>query len=159
MQQSTFDMVENQTKRATLQQQLEALVLKYTCPPPNHAAVTSFPSVEPHVIRLTENRVVHTAQYRLAHVEESVAVNEVDRLSKLDVIEPSNSPFNSPVLLIRKRDGTFRFVVDLRALNSVVATETYVMPSLAQVLDSFAQSTIFSCLDLANAYWHVPLSP
>jgi hypothetical protein len=78
---------------------------------------------------------------------------------KKGVIEPSKSPWSSPVVLVTKKDGTTRFSVDYRALNNVMIKDAYPLPRVDECLDSLAGGKWLSCLDLCSGFWQVRLHP
>ena len=75
-----------------------------------------------------------------------------------NVIQPSNSPWASPIVLVQKKDGTLRFCIDYRNLNSVTKLDKFPLPRIDDLLDQLGQSQYFTTLDLAAGYWQVKVS-
>ena len=90
-------------------------------------------------------------------VREEVA-QQLKDMQQNGVIQPSSSPWASPVVMVRKKDGTHRFCVDYRALNAVTKPDLYPLPRIDDLLDQLGEARFFSTLDLASGYWQIPVS-
>ena len=82
---------------------------------------------------------------------------QLERMQEMDVIQPSNSPWASPIVLVKKKDGTMRFCVDYRQLNAVTKKDTFPLPRIDDLLDQLGQAKFFSTLDLASGYWQIQI--
>ena len=78
----------------------------------------------------------------------------------LDVgaIRPSNSPWCNAVVLIRKKDGSLRFCIDIRRLNSLTKKDSHPLPRICETLDSLVGAAYFSTYDLTSGFWQVPMA-
>ena len=83
------------------------------------------------------------------------AAEQFRDMQKNGVIQPSKSPWSSPVVLARKKDGSHRFYVDYRDMNSVTRPDTFPMPRIDDLLDQLGRSKYFSTLDLASGFWQI----
>lgn len=75
------------------------------------------------------------------------------------VIKESASPWAAPVVLVRKKDGSWRFCVDYRKLNSITHKDAFPLPRIEESLTHLKESAWYSTLDLASGYWQVEVDP
>lgn len=85
--------------------------------------------------------------------------NKVQEMLNADIITPSISPWSSPIVLVRKKDGSTRFCTDYRKLNEVTRKDSYPLPRIEESLEALGGSKWFSTLDLASGYWQVEVAP
>ena len=95
---------------------------------------------------------------RLPIAKGEEADRAVEEMEKQKIIEPSSSPWSSPVVLVRKKDGTTEFFVDYRRLNDVTFKDSFPLPCIDTTLDSLNGFHWLSTLDLKSGYWQVELN-
>ena len=83
---------------------------------------------------------------------------QVDRMLKLEVIEPSQSEWASPVVLIPKPDGSPQFCIDYRQLTERTVRDSYPLPRMDDCLESLGDAHFFSTSDCNAGYWQIPLA-
>ncbi len=122
------------------------------------SAVPGKTQVLQHHIRTPPGVVVKQRPYRIPEARRQAIEEEIQQMLKLGVIEPSRSPWSSPIVLVPKPDGTLRFCNDFRRLNEVSEFDGYPMPRVDELLDRLGRARYISTLDLTKGYWQVPLT-
>ena len=111
-----------------------------------------------HTIETGTATPTHQHPYRLPHAYKDVVQQELKEMLADGIVEPSMSEWAAPIVLVKKKDGLFRFCVDYRKLNSVSRVDAYPMPRMDELIDNLGQAQFVTTLDLTRGYWQVPMS-
>ena len=114
-------------------------------------------SVTSHVIRLTDDTPIFQRPRRFPQPIAEEIERQCQELNSLDIIEPSSSPWSSPVVPVRKKDGSIRMCIDYRKLNGVTVPDKFPMPNLADSIFGLKGTKYFTCLDLVRGYYQIPM--
>ena len=109
------------------------------------------------IISTGDSPPIRQKPYRLPFSKREKAEECVQQMLEEGIIEPSNSPWASPITLVPKPDGSIRFCIDYRKLNAVTVKDSHPIPNIQDVLDGLQGATVFSTLDLKSGYWQMPL--
>jgi hypothetical protein len=97
--------------------------------------------------------------YRTGLAQREEIEKQIKNMLKQKIIQPSNSPFCSPIILVRKADNSWRFAVDYRRLNSLTKKQTYFLPLIQDILDLIGGKRIYSSFDFQSGFHQIPLHP
>lgn len=116
-------------------------------------------NVHEHFIDTGTASPIRLPPYRASPVKRAEIEKQIELMKDADLIEDSVSPWQAPVVLITKKDGSFRFAVDYRKLNQVTKPLHQPLPHIEDVFDTIGQNkaAIFSTLDCASGFWQIPL--
>lgn len=115
-------------------------------------------NVYEHHIELTDDTPAFKPAYRLPFAHRSVVKSEIDKLLASGIIEPAISPYNAPIILVKKANGGHRLVSDLRLLNQKIKDDRYPNSFALDAIDQMAGCTIFTTLDLLSSFHQIPLA-
>ena len=111
-----------------------------------------------HSIPLLEGtKPIRQPPRRLGAEKDKEVEDQVAQLVEKGMVEPTDGSWSSPVVLVRKKDQSWRLCVDYRRLNAVTRKDAYPLPRIDDSLDALSGSIYFSTLDLVSGYWQVPL--
>lgn len=111
-----------------------------------------------HRIDTGDSEPIRQRYYRLSPEKQRILVEQVDEMLSLDVVEPCESAWSSPVLIVTKKNGQPRFCLDSRKLNSVTKRDAYNLPYISEILDNLRDARYLSSIDLSKAFWQIPIA-
>ncbi|KAH0641019.1 hypothetical protein KY285_037605 [Solanum tuberosum] len=112
-----------------------------------------------HIPLLPGANPVNDQPYRYPHFQKTEIKRLVSDMLQSGVILPSSSPYSSPILLVRKKDGTWHSYVDYRALNAITVKDRFPIPTVDELFDELNMALFFSKLDLLAGYHQIRLHP
>ena len=137
------------------QHELQGLLKEYADVMQNQPGRTD---IAEHTIGTEAARPVKLPPYRLPHAHRETVQREIEEMLETGIIEPSQSEWSAPIVLVKKKDGTLRLCVDYRRLNSVSKSDAYPMPRIDDLIDQLGKAPYLTTLDLTRGYWQVPVA-
>ncbi|KAK3755142.1 hypothetical protein QZH41_020562, partial [Actinostola sp. cb2023] len=108
-----------------------------------------------HRIKLNDNIPFKQRHRRIPPAQYEEVRQHLKDMLECGVIRESHSPWSSPVVLVRKRDGSLRFCIDFRKLNARTVKDAYSLPRIDEALEAMAGSSWYTTLDLKSGYWQI----
>ncbi|XP_076065309.1 uncharacterized protein LOC143039317 [Oratosquilla oratoria] len=138
---------------------LSACVVVPTC---DNDQKDNFPELQSGLYAKVDNStILYDPSTKLGHLsndQKEYVREEVQRLQEVGIVEPSSSPWASPVVLVPKPDGSMRLCIDYRKLNAVTEPDSYPLPRIDDVIDEVGRAQWVTKLDLLQGYYQVRLS-
>ena len=134
---------------------LYSLLCKYSCvfAKSNHDLGST--DVIKHQIDVQGHPPLKARPYRVAESQRKIIESHIDKMLSSGVIKQSTSPWSSPVVLVKKKDGTDRFCIDFRNLNKTTKKDVYSLPRCDHLFDRLGGAKLFSSIDMMSGYWQV----
>ena len=110
-----------------------------------------------HTIKLDTEQPLYTPQYRVPVIHQAPLDEVIKEMLTDKVIRESQSPYNSPLIVVPKPDGTIRPCVDFRKINHHVVPDRFPLPILGEILQSLSGNDVFSTLDCQSGFWQIEL--
>lgn len=111
-----------------------------------------------HVIKLKNPEPVNFSYSPRNPAMLKVMNDELDDMLAKDVVEPASGPWCSPIVIVKRKDGTYRFCIDFRKINGISEKDVYPIPQINPTLDKLHNSKFFTKIDLKNGYWNISLA-
>ena len=106
-----------------------------------------------HTLKLTDDTPVKSSAYRVPYSLRDEMDRQINLLVEAKILIPSNSPYSSPVILVKKADGGYRLACDFRKLNKKLVADAYPLPNITETIDSLSGAKYFSTLDLTSGFF------
>ncbi|CAM2726315.1 unnamed protein product [Rotaria socialis] len=139
-----------------VRQQFELLLIKYA-QVFDTSKSTTIRSIVKHTINITSTRPIVQRPYRKTTAQEKIIADMCEQFYHDKIIRPSQSPWSSPVVLQKKKDGTWRFCIDYRRLNEITEKDNYPLPRIQEIFDTLGGAKYFTKLDFQGGYYQVPI--
>jgi hypothetical protein len=118
---------------------------------------TARPGFDHEINLLPGTKPPRIRPYRLSPVELEEVRRNIDEMLEKGYIKPSNSPYSSPLLFVKKKDGTLRMCNDYRALNKITISDAYPLPRIDQLYDTVGKARYFTAIDLRSGYYQIKI--
>lgn len=112
-----------------------------------------------HKIRMKTDTPIRLRYFPKNPKMREVIYAQVDDLLQRKLIEPSSSSYCSPIVLVKKKDTTWRMCIDYRKINENLERDAYPIPHIPNTLNRLQKAKVVSALDLKNGYWQIPINP
>ena len=113
--------------------------------------------VTSHKIVLHDDTPIRQKPRRFPEPVNKELERQCEELRKMDIIKCSSSPYSSPIVPVRKKDGSLRMCIDYRSLNSITKADRFPIPSMNDLIFGLHGMKFFTTIDLKKGYYHVPL--
>jgi len=112
-----------------------------------------------HIPLIPNTHPVNVKPYHYPHSQKEAMITLIQDMLREGTIIPSNNPYSSPVLLVRKKDGSWRFCMDYRALSVVIIHACFLIPTIDELFDELGSASVLTKIDLRSGYHQIRVVP
>ena len=112
-----------------------------------------------HQIRLTDDTPIRCKPYPLPCAMREELRDEVDTMLEMGVVRPSTLPYASPIVMVKKKDGSNRVCIDFQKLNKITEVDPEPMTTAEDLFRRLCSKKYLSKIDLTKGYWQIPVAP
>ncbi|CAF4730274.1 unnamed protein product, partial [Rotaria sp. Silwood2] len=153
---NTIDKLINHIKNVQEKQQLR-LILQQHMNICDISKVTQANTHIQHTINTGDSLPISSRPYPRTIEQRRELQDDIKKMTKTNQIRPSNSPWSSPVIIHKKKDGGIQFLVDYRKLNSVTKKDCFPQPTTEELLHRLGGHRFYTKLDLKSGYFQLPI--
>ena len=115
-------------------------------------------SIIKHRVHLNNNRPIRCRPYALPYAIRGKIHEEIQEMINTGIVRESDSPYASPMVVVKKKDGSNRVFVDYRKLNRITVTDSEPMTIVEDLFQKLEQCQFFSKIDLSKGCWQIPVA-
>ena len=138
---------------------INALLYKYSNVFSIHKKDVGMIEGHEHSIEVEDNKPIKLNAHRTSMKQREIISGEIKELLNAGLIEKSRSPYSAPVIVVPKKDGGYRLVIDYRRLNKITKKDSYPIPRISDNLDSISNAKFFSTMDLNSGFYNLKMNP
>ena len=120
-------------------------------------AVRGPSNIAEHKVLMKDDRPIKQRYYPRNPAMQELINEEINKLLEIGCIEPSHSPYSSPIVMVKKPSGEWRLCIDFRQINARAIPDAYPLPRIGHILDQLRNAEYISSIDLRNGYWQIPM--
>ena len=109
-------------------------------------------------MHLVDDRPIRCRSYALPYAVRGEIQEEIQEMINTGIVSEYNSPYASPMVVVKKKDGSNRICVDYRKLNRITITDPGPMTTAEDLFQKLGQCQFFSKIDLSKGYWQIPMA-
>ena len=138
-------------------EQLKQFLIEFQDVFSKNSSDIGFTDLVKHRINTADSKPIKQRPYRIPLAKREAAEKEIQDMLNRGIIEPSNSPWCSPIVMVTKKDGSIRFCCDFRKLNEATIKDCQPLPRIDDTLDALSGSCWYSVTDMRSGYWQCGL--